>query len=239
MRHRVQSLALFDMQNGAIFLMKHLNVTSDSLYPAQHGPRVCNDSCSIHQAQHASIPSNLCNPPKHSSSSFLSRCSRMFTARLGEGAARQWSSPICSTSGALDSFACVCTCTGNGNVEYFFVHDHTPHQRTNRLTHTTKVSSERSCWLHGQAPGYSYMLRLHIEVCHPPSATACLLSAMPIAPIPLMMKPTPAYFSVSAFLFPDTSTSLSRCRDHISFGLKKLEDLHVYYLRCAKNMQSH
>ena len=56
-----------------------------------------------------------------------------------------------------------------------------------------------------------------------------------------VIAPLHALFLSTCWHFGEiyTSISLSRRRDHISYGLKKPEDLHVYYLRCAKNMQSH
>ena len=86
---------------GARFLMKQLNVTSDSLYPAQLGPRVWHRFIFL-KVNHLPITSNMYNVLHRAiatthASLFLSCCSLMCTAKLGEGEARLWSPHTCST----------------------------------------------------------------------------------------------------------------------------------------------
>ena len=127
-RNITHSLVLSCVKDGAAFLLKHLNVTNDSLCAPQLGPRVCIDLCYASSARAiANQPPSaaplkifgLCCISSLSLSLSLSAClpvclsvclslrSHMYTARLVEGAARQWLLHTCSTSGMSGLFVFV------------------------------------------------------------------------------------------------------------------------------------
>ena len=116
-RNIAHSLVLSCVKDGAAFLMKHLNVTNDSLSAPQLGPRVCIDLCYASSARAIANQPPSAAPLKisdfaasHLSLSLLSLClfrRHMYTARLVGGAARQWLLHTCSTSGMSGLFVFV------------------------------------------------------------------------------------------------------------------------------------